>query len=116
MSPVCLSTARKIGLAPAAPVPSNDGMGTVRAIVAAAISEDGAGPFSSGRRVNPEALRDVYRRLIEQEVSEEIAETILIEIAEELGPDVADPERDEDVLHQFALPFRQGARLDRDPL
>ena len=32
------------------------------------------------------------------------------------GVDVADPARDEDVIHQFALPFRQGSRLDRDPL
>ena len=68
-----------------------DGAGQVRAIVAAAISEDADGPFASGRYLNPEALREVYRRLIEQEVSEEIAETILIEIAEELGPEVADP-------------------------
>ena len=28
------------------------------------------------------------------------------------GVDVADPERDEDVMHQFALPFT--GRLDRD--
>ena len=72
---------------------SSDGLDLVRAIVASAISEDADGPFSSGRRINPAALREVYRRLIEQEVSEEIAETILIEIAEELGPDVADPEQ-----------------------
>ena len=63
----------------------------MRAIVAAAISEYADGPFASGRNLDPEALREVYRRLIEQEVSEEIAETILIEIAEELGPEVADP-------------------------
>ncbi len=29
------------------------------------------------------------------------------------GVDVADPERDEDVLHQFALPFSERRRLDR---
>ena len=32
------------------------------------------------------------------------------------GVDVADPALDEDVLHQFTLPFRHGGRLDRDPL
>ena len=32
------------------------------------------------------------------------------------GVDVADPARDEDVMHQFALPFRHGTRLDRDPV
>ena len=32
------------------------------------------------------------------------------------GVDVADPARDEDVMHQFALPFRDGSSLDRDPL
>ena len=32
------------------------------------------------------------------------------------GVDVADPARDEDVMHQFALPFRHGSSLDRDPL
>ena len=31
------------------------------------------------------------------------------------GVDVADPERDEDVRHQFALPFTRGTRLDRPP-
>ena len=72
---------------------SSDGLDQVRAVVASAISEDADGPLSSGRRINPAALREVYRRLIEQEVSEEIAETILVEIAEELGPDVADPDR-----------------------
>jgi flagellar biosynthesis protein FlhF len=60
----------------------------VRAVVAAAIDDSIDGPFSPGQRVNPEALREVYARLIEQEVSEEIAETILLEIAEELGGDV----------------------------
>lgn len=30
------------------------------------------------------------------------------------GVDVADPTRDEDVAHQFALPFQRGKRLDRD--
>jgi sterol desaturase/sphingolipid hydroxylase (fatty acid hydroxylase superfamily) len=29
------------------------------------------------------------------------------------GVDVADPDRDEDVLHQFALPFTEAERLDR---
>lgn len=29
------------------------------------------------------------------------------------GVDVADPSRDEDVVHQLALPFKQGRRLDR---
>lgn len=32
------------------------------------------------------------------------------------GVDVADPALDEDVLHQFRLPFRNGSQLDRDPL
>ncbi|MDX1647133.1 MAG: sterol desaturase family protein [Longimicrobiales bacterium] len=32
----------------------------------------------------------------------------------EYGVDVADPELDEDVWHQFMLPFRRGERLDRD--
>ena len=73
--------------------PSDVGVTQVRAIVAAAISERGDGPFASGNGVNPEALREVYRRLIEQEVSAEIAETILIEIAEELGPEVENPAR-----------------------
>ncbi len=72
---------------------SSDDLDQVRAIVTAAISEDADGPLSSGRRIDPAALREVYRRLIEQEVSEEIAETILIEIAEELGTEVSDPER-----------------------
>ena len=72
---------------------SSDGPDPVRAIVAAAISEDAEGPLSFGRRINPAALREVYRRLIEQEVSEEIAETILIEIAEELGTEVSDSKR-----------------------
>ena len=31
----------------------------------------------------------------------------------EYGVDVADPARDEDVVHQFALPFRGGKELDR---
>ena len=30
------------------------------------------------------------------------------------GVDVADPARDEDVVHQFVLPFQRGSRLDRD--
>jgi sterol desaturase/sphingolipid hydroxylase (fatty acid hydroxylase superfamily) len=29
------------------------------------------------------------------------------------GVDVADPARDEDVAHQFGLPFSRGRRLDR---
>ena len=32
------------------------------------------------------------------------------------GVDVADPARDEDVMQQFALPFRHGSSLDRAPL
>ena len=32
----------------------------------------------------------------------------------EYGVDVADPALDEDVLHQFKLPFQRGRRLDRD--
>mgnify|MGYP002623511654 CR=1 FL=1 len=32
----------------------------------------------------------------------------------EYGVDVADPDRDEDVWHQFILPFQKGDRLDRD--
>ena len=32
------------------------------------------------------------------------------------GVDVADAALDEDVLHQFLLPFRHGSSLDRDPL
>jgi flagellar biosynthesis protein FlhF len=71
----------------------SQGVDQVRAVVAAAIDDSFDGPLSAGQRVNPEALREVYTRLIEQEVSEEIAETILIEIAEELGDNVEDVAR-----------------------
>ncbi len=67
-----------------------DPLDKVRAVVAAAVSDQEGGPFPSGQRLNLDALRAVYTRLIEQEVSEEIAETILVEIAEELGGDVGD--------------------------
>lgn len=71
----------------------DEGVDQVRAVVAAAINGHGKEHFPPGQRLNPKALRDVYMRLIEQEVSEEIAETILIEIAEELGGNVENAAR-----------------------
>lgn len=59
----------------------------MRRAVTRAVAEErtGIGVFGAGDTGNPDLLRAIYVRLIEQEVTEEIAEQLVAEITEEVG-------------------------------